>query len=786
VDLKQLTQEGTTIGAMLSKGVSDRYQRGQLQPFLPKYSNLLPDAVSMSLGAPSNLPHINILDELPKDSPLPGWASLLKGGELVVTDDGDGKASVYVPGENAQQAFARNYAVLRHVLQTLLPEDGHPLQIRAYAFTNDYGNCQIKVCLDPFLTSRTNFASPPVKAPLNLESLNQFFRQNVQLQGGTLDSSNNLILVGKKTGTATLSGQPVELSDLAAAYRAVFHSGDNLPFISLDPHTNPAMVTVNFGGYLEDTRIGSVVLESDKRFKTITSGLDPTSFIDLRKDIRKNIPTFATVGERDLLSSQLHQGWEGTRLWFYPDSVEVQTSLDGREGVISRAQFNADAERSRDDFKSTADFDNAKKSQLSPSIRMNIDDLNRNYPFYASIFTELGELENVARLMGLCIWLQKNAADKLDLDALLSVQMPNAPTPREKPQQVTSLSLNHIRSQDLGLGEAENRSVLTYLTPYLGGSVNSVFPDDKNLAEFLTVSRGNSSDSASGFMSEAAVVRQYCGGSKVAELITNKKSLEAFASVVGDGVKAPAPDAVVNLENDIDSMKPIIDDLKRRIEKIEAIMNRSTPEVYNSYVKTHNQLANQEREIVSRYNAEIGQYNQMQTSTRSIVEINGGIGLEPAKFKVVQREASPALDAVKRVAQANSPESRINGEAWVKSNPLALESMVKPMLKLNRSWKSLESHVIGNADYFWSSTATGEDYWRQVARGDSWHDLLNTSFGSVERYFDITTQTLKLARFDNNVCVDSVSAKNLNGVIVFTRSKRSNIAVPTVPPHWWN
>ena len=242
VDIKQITQEGATVGATLARGVHDRYERGQLQPFLEKYSNLLPDAVITAQGAPSNFPHINILDELPKDGPVPAWAALLKGGELVVTDDGDGKASVYAPGENSLQAFNKNYGVLRHVLQTLLPEDGRPLQVRTYSFTNDYGNCQIRVSLDPFLTSRTNFGPPPGKAPLNLEALSQFFQQNAQLQGGAIDASNNLILVGKKGTAPTLSGQPVELSDLAAAYRAVFHSGDNLPFISLDPQIGRAHV----------------------------------------------------------------------------------------------------------------------------------------------------------------------------------------------------------------------------------------------------------------------------------------------------------------------------------------------------------------------------------------------------------------------------------------------------------------------------------------------------------------------------------------------------------------
>jgi hypothetical protein len=770
----------------LARGVHDRYERGQLQPFLQKYSTLLPDAVITAQGAPTNLPHINILDELPKDAPVPAWASLLNGGKLVVTDDGDGKASVYAPGENSLQAFNKNYGVLRHILQMLLPEDGRPLQIRTYAYTNDYGNCQFKVSLDPFLTSRTNFAPPPGKAPLNLESLSQFFQQNSQLQGGTIDANNNLILVGKKAAPPTLSGQPVELSDLAAAYRAVFHSGDNLPFISLDPHTNPAMVNVNFGGYLEDTRIGSVVLESDKRFKTITTGLDPMSFNDLRKDIRKHIPTFASVGERDLLTSQGESGWQGTRFWFYPDSVEVQTSLDGKEGVISKAQFMADAERSRDDYKSSADFDSSKKAQLSPAIRMNIDDLNKNYSLYASVFPELSELLSVARLMGLCIWLQKDAGNKIDLDALLSVPMPNAPTQREKQQLVTSLSLAHDRSKYLGLEEAQERSLLTYLTPCLSKSVNSVFPEDKTLAEFLAISKGNTSEVASSFMAEASSLRQFNGSSQVGDLITNKSCLMAFASVVGNAIKAPKPDFVTALEQDIDSMKPKIQSLKQQIKQIDAVMDRSSHAVYNSYVDTHNELAAQLRNIISRYNSKIDQSNQLHVSNQTLLRISGGIGLEPEKFKVTPKETSPELEATRKVAQAESPVCQISGDEWVRSAPSAVETAPTPKLKLNRPWKSPESHVTGNAGYFTSSSGSGESYWRTAVKGESWHDQLNSPDGCIERYFDDSTHTLQVARFKNNAFVECISAKNEGGTVVLRKSDRSKIAMPTQPPQWWN
>jgi hypothetical protein len=506
----------------------------------------------------------------------------------------------------------------------------------------------------------------------------------------------------------------------------------------------------------------------------------------LRKDIRKHIPTFATVGERDLITAQGHSGWQGTRFWFYPDSVEVQTSLDGKEGVISKAQFTADAERSRDDYNSTADFENAKKSQLSPAIRMNIDDLNKNYIQYASVFPELSELSSVARLMGLCVWLRKGGGEKIDLDALLSVSLPSELTPREKKQLVTSLGLAYDRSRYLGLGDAEDSSVLSYLTPYLGKTVNGIFPNDKDLAEFLAISRGKTSGDYSSFMAEAGVLRQFNGNTPALELITNKTCVEAFASVVGDSIKAPYPEHVTSLDKEIESLKLQISDLKQRIRKVEAVMDRSSRVVYNSYVETHNKLVNQERDLISRCNYAVQQYNQFHVGIHTILNISGGIGLEPEKFKVTAIESTPELDAVKKVVRAEEAAPMINGEEWVRSNPSAVEAVPSPKLKLNRPWKAPESHAVGNTEFFYSVSQSGESYWSASDKGVSWHDQLNTPSGCTERYFDVPSRTLQVARFDNNTFVGCVVAKVSGGIVVFSTSDRTSIPAPTQPPHWWN
>ena len=165
---------------------------------------------------------------------------------------------------------------------------------------------------------------------MDLDALVAFFAEGPEIQGAALNKDQGLILYGSEGPKQTLAGHPMELSDLAVAYRAVFHAGDNKAFISLDPNKDPTKVTVNFGGFLENTRLGSVVLEADKRFKTITSGLDPNSFHDLRNYTRNHVPSFLSGAERDLLSGEQSANgqWIGTRFWYYPDTIGVDSDLN--------------------------------------------------------------------------------------------------------------------------------------------------------------------------------------------------------------------------------------------------------------------------------------------------------------------------------------------------------------------------------------------------------------------------------------------------------------------------
>jgi hypothetical protein len=314
-------------GQNIKSALRDPNLKGAVQPFLAPYSILLQHSIEMIYGQ-EKVAFCNVTDYYPPGLPQPAWVSIFRGGRIQIASDYKSHARVFLLGNNPEESYQTNYSIIRHCLNALLPKDGSPLSIEVFSYKNDYEKAELHLNLNAYTFSASAFQQKGV--PLDITGLSTFFDANPEIQGAEIDRSKGLILYGKQGTKQTLAGANISLSDLAVAYRAVFHAGDNEAFISLDPHPDPTKVTVNFGGYLEDTRIGFVVLEADKRFKTITTGLDPNKFSDLRQYTRKYVSSFLSVAEQDLIdSSHLSHGkWVGTRFWFYPDSIGIESDLN--------------------------------------------------------------------------------------------------------------------------------------------------------------------------------------------------------------------------------------------------------------------------------------------------------------------------------------------------------------------------------------------------------------------------------------------------------------------------
>jgi hypothetical protein len=792
INYKELIDKNAIIqtGQNIKSALHDQNLRGAVQPFVAPYSFLLQHSLEM-LSGPDKIPCYNIADAYPLGSPQPAWVSIIRGGGIQITADRKNHARVFLLGNNPEESYQTNYPIIRHCLNALLPQDGSPLNIEVFSYRNDYENGELCLNLNPYTFSSSAF--PPKGVPLDISGLAAFFDANPEIQGAQIDRSKGLILYGRQGTKQTLAGANISLADLAVAYRAVFHAGDNEAFISLDPHSDPTKVTVNFGGYLENTRIGSVVLEADKRFKTITSGLDPNKFSDLRTYTRQFVPSFLSVAEQDLLdSSHLSHGkWIETRFWYYPDSIGIESDLNYQYAMITSPVFMADAERSRDDFASPEEFQKKKNTTLSPSIRQNIDHLNQNYLQYAQAFRELKELTTVARLMGICSWLYKASPQWLDLDALLSVELPPVTTPREKTQLIATCFISYFASEEINEDYVLKKSKVVYLSPILDKKVSDFFKNAGNYAKYLSIKKGEKEENYQIYEAEALQLFKVQRNLQVREIVKSKGDLEALASYAAHSLGIQKPLEANTLENDIRTTKETLQKLEAEIEQIRRRL--SSPENlndYNALVDQHNQLIYQYKSMVERHNRAVNIYNSLGgTRQFSIIEIGGGIDLKPRNFKIKTPPSSARLQGFKGLLDKVGTEWRsINGSGkWIRNGTGGAVTEAKNKLS-QMAWIPMSEATSGSSTYKHLQSDKEHQYWSAIdSQTGSWRDCRKIDRLSYqERSYDAGPKKLQMAMFySGNLESCIVGHIEYPDRIVFGKLERKDLLKPKDPPIWF-
>ena len=761
-------------GQPLKSALSIPELRASVQPFVDKYSFLLQYAVEM-INGPDLHPHYNVVDQYPVGSKQPAWVSIFRGGRILITTDNQNHARVFLIGGDPQSAYAGNYSIIRHCLAALLPRDGSNLHVEVFAYQNDYGLSVLDLNREPYVFEAVNFPPPTNTISLDLIGLEEFFKEYGQLEGAKLDKNDGLTLYASKGSKQTIAGYDISLADFAVAYRAVFHPGDNKAFISLDPNKDPTKVTVNFGGFLEDTRMGSVVLEADKRFKTITTGLDPDSFKDMRDYTREFVPTFLTSCERELLIKQFttESKWIGTRFWFYPESIEVDTDFGYEYAKIIKPQFTADAERSKDDFSSIKEFEKKKQEALSPSIRKNIDHLNQYYWKYEMAYPVLHELTSVARLMGICSWLERANPCWLDLDALLAVDLPPFRTDRCKAQLLSTTFLLYEEPGRIDENYVKNNSKTVYLSPILEKTVKNYFLCPSNVAKYLCYKNNVDQQYVDTFESKAMNIFINNCNDKVGEIVREKEDLKALASYAAD-------DLVEKYLIEPDRKK--LEILAKDVENIKRKMKDADIYSYNSYVDKHNQIVEQYEKIRIRLNRKI------DICSFFIVEIGGGINLESEHFNIKQTSKSFQLQNFQNIAPKTGLHWKlIEGGKWIRSRNMVGGTSLKNVLpKVN--WASEAVVEAGGKEYEYLNTGTGKKYWVETEPGsDNWRDMSKFEGSSYrERMYKDSEKVLYVAEFKSgNIDSNIVGKIVTENKIVFSKSPSRNLIKPEEPPIWW-
>ncbi|HEY6000813.1 MAG TPA: hypothetical protein VI078_16120, partial [bacterium] len=638
----------TRTGRKLSAAVLDAgTPRSFLQPFLDAYSSLLPYAVEMVFG-PDQEPRTDVLERWPPGSPQPAWVALFRGGRYRAAADRKGRVRLFLPGTDAAAAWREHYPVVRHCLAALAADVGAALTVEIFAYRNDYRRRELMLSLRPATVTAADF--PPERPPPDLAALEEFFGRGGQLEGAQLDAAAGLVLFARPDRRDSLGGEPVSLADLAVAYRAAFHAGDNDAFVSLDPNADPVLTSVNFGGTLEDTRIGAAVLAADRRFKTVCTGLDPVTHRDVRAEIRRRIPEFMTNSERGMLDPDAEQAetWVSSRYWFYPESVSVDA--DPRDGfaVITRPRFTADAERIGKGFEG-ADG-RRKRAALPPSARANIRQLNEQYERYAAAFPEIGDLAAVARLMAVATWLRRSDTSGLDLDALLAVQLPAVSTPRTLERIVTTEYLPIPPGAAITGTLVREQSGVLWLTPALQQAVGEFFHDPQSFAAWLCT-RDKAGRRACGEYEAEAVARFKDGReAPVRSLLRTERDLLSLLEFLSQRLAYPLPPA-----GEAERAEQVAD--RTRLGELRAELERVRAELVAAGEPAPAGLVAEREDLERRYGAIMKTYHERGKAaaswqTRSKFQVNGGISLRPGEFTIRADARSAALKDFKRRAES--------------------------------------------------------------------------------------------------------------------------------------
>ena len=468
VDLRQPTHSGEPLGLVLerlggrprpgagspratSSDAGDAADHSLVDPLLEPYAFVLADAIDATAAAGPGAPAFVELGALfPPGAPEPAWVELVRARRYLLESDGQGRLRAFVPWpageaggdgarvpavdeeEAAKTAWAEAWPVVRHALAAERRRIGKPLTVEVRAYAHFPARTRFLLGARPHRVSIDATRPDGTRPPLDLVAWQRFLDQGLTLEGARLDPDGAITLFGSPAAVKpSILGRPLSLADAAVAYRAVFHGGAAEPYMSLDRGFAPQMALVNYGGRLRDTGLGMVSLLCDARFKTFSLGIDIVEEADVRSRVRAAVPGFRTHLER-FAADPGSKGLSGqqTRLWFYPDTVELTLSAEGDLLAMRRARMAAASEKVQVDTGEGA-------APAAPWTKATVDEINRDYDALARVFPEMADLDQAVRWLSLFTWLR--AAERAglavpELDALLAIELPATPTPRQFPQ----------------------------------------------------------------------------------------------------------------------------------------------------------------------------------------------------------------------------------------------------------------------------------------------------------------------------------------------------------------
>lgn len=657
VDGSILTHSGETVAQVVKK-IPDYSEeiKGLVQPYLEPFSILCNDVLRF-LNGPDTLPLVNILVHYPIGSRQPAWAAIAREGRFQVYYNNQ-RIRLFLQGQTPEGALDNYQSVIRHAVIDIKERFGKTLrEVEVYVFRNDYAMMELSLNTIPKTYPIGDFDIAPDGKPVDLTSLEDFLSKGVIIEAMEVDADNELYAYGRTSKSQTIAGQAVSLSDIAVVYRSIFHYGYNAPYISLDKNEDNRFAKVNFGGLLQNTRIGHVVLEADKLFKTLSTGLDPNDHHYSSTITQRNIFGFLTEDERSFLEQQA-TGHSQIRYWFYPDSIGTVT--DGSIGAVETNQFLADVERMD------------VKVGVTTATRNTISHLNNNFDKYANANLIYDELNTVGRIMGLMNWLYAmDFKGRVSVDDFLSVMLPPFETQATTKKMLTVSAIYYSENEPPNISTVHQNTKVFYLSNLLDNK-----PDSTSDEEFLKIAEKTLANQAD---LEPPEYR------RLKNLATEYKQRIVSNEAI-----------IITLEEDVNRQKYSLDQY-----------NQDSVDRHNQAVDRYNKAVSNHKLYVDKYNNIIERLNGLSVQTRHIASIGGGIGMNPRQFKkVAWNSNSPRIQEIHSIKSAlHSVGKESVSSNWIR-NTITHSTIRANDLPLVE-W-SLSNNKNGNVTY--SYTSPGGDY----------------------------------------------------------------------------
>jgi hypothetical protein len=367
--------------------------------------------------------------------------------------------------------------------------------------------------------------------------------------------------------------------------------------------------------------------------------------------------------------------------------------------------------------------------------------------------------------MGLCKWLSTAQPEWLDLDALLSVQLPGHITPTDNLQFLTCAYMVYMKNQTIDAAYVQKHLHVVYLTPHLNETVREFFGADTNLAKFLCFKYGKDLKKAKKYHKEAAQLLQSHGNVLLRNFLAEQKDVEAFTYYCSETIEKEEPPALYYFTVKYDSLVQVLEEYKKNIERSTG--NQTT---YNYWVREYNKVIAEANEI----NNEI---NKLGIGFPTNVGVGGGVNVHPANIKV------------RRGKSVSEIEHELSGLKESGSGGAGADSLARIARKdiPDITWKKVIDQPVGDVSYTHQSGGGTQNAWTAAEEGgNGWHSQIQVAKDfAFERSFDPEKGIMQVTEYFRGTSQRSMIGKRVDDqLIVFTPVDQPAVKLHT-PPGWW-